>query len=80
MQTRISRRKRSGIAFQLTNILRDLGEDLARDRVYLPADELARFDCPPEQWRNPAYAARFNEWMRFPGCRARDYYTAAVQC
>ena len=40
----------AGIAFQLTNILRDLGEDRARGRVYLPADELERFGCPPEAW------------------------------
>ena len=36
----------AGIAFQLTNILRDLGEDRANGRVYLPQDELARFGCP----------------------------------
>ena len=64
----------AGIAFQLTNILRDLGEDLARDRVYLPADELAQFDCPPEKWREPARADRFRALMRFQVSRARDYY------
>jgi phytoene synthase len=64
----------AGIAFQLTNILRDLGEDRARDRVYLPADELARFDCPPDRWRDPVHAARFRELMRFQVARARDYY------
>jgi 15-cis-phytoene synthase len=64
----------AGIAFQLTNILRDLGEDYARDRVYLPADELARFDCPPEKWRDPAFADRFRALMRFQVARARDYY------
>jgi phytoene synthase len=64
----------AGIAFQLTNILRDLGEDYARARVYLPADELARFDCPPERWRDPDYADRFRELMRFQVARARDYY------
>lgn len=64
----------AGIAFQLTNILRDLGEDLARDRVYLPADELARFDCPPERWRDPGFTDRFRDLMRFQVARARDYY------
>lgn len=68
----------AGIAFQLTNILRDLGEDLARDRVYLPADELARFDCPPEKWRDPASADRFRALMRFQVARARDYYRRAA--
>ena len=64
----------AGIAFQLTNILRDLGEDFARDRVYLPADELARFGCPPERWRDPAFADAFRAMMRFQVARARDYY------
>jgi len=64
----------AGIAFQLTNVLRDLGEDSARDRVYLPADELARFDCPPERWRDPAFADAFRAMMRFQVARARDYY------
>lgn len=64
----------AGIAFQLTNILRDLGEDLARDRVYLPADELEAFGCPPDTWREPARAARFRELMRFQVDRARGYY------
>ena len=55
----------AGIAFQLTNILRDLGEDHARGRVYLPTAE-----CPPEAWRTPA----FPELMRFQVERARHYY------
>ena len=67
----------AGIAFQLTNILRDLGEDRARGRVYLPRDELERFGCPPESWRpdNPA----FRELMRFQVGRAREYYAKAAR-
>jgi|SRR5579883_225622 len=64
----------AGIAFQLTNILRDLGEDLSRDRVYLPADELQQFGAPPESWRDPAAAERFHVLMQFQVARARDYY------
>jgi phytoene synthase len=64
----------AGIAFQLTNILRDLGEDLARDRVYLPADELEAFGCPPDSWRDPARAPRFRDLMRCQVARARAYY------
>jgi 15-cis-phytoene synthase len=62
----------AGLAFQLTNVLRDLGEDLARGRVYLPADECDRFGCPPEAWaaRGPA----FGELMRFQAARARELY------
>jgi phytoene synthase len=63
----------AGIAFQLTNVLRDLAEDLARGRVYLPADELARFGCPPGEWKGEPFA----ELMRFQVGRARDYYRRA---
>ena len=63
-----------GIAFQLTNILRDLAEDLDRGRVYLPLDELTQFGCPPERWRDPAFAPNFQRLMRFQVERARDYY------
>jgi phytoene synthase len=62
----------AGVAFQLTNNLRDLGEDRARGRVYLPRDELDRFGCPPESWR-PGEPA-FREMMRYQVARAREYY------
>lgn len=62
----------AGYAYQLTNILRDLGEDRNRGRVYLPADELAQFDCPPEAWDHPD--RRFDELMAFQVARARAYY------
>lgn len=62
----------AGIAFQLTNILRDLQEDLGRNRVYLPREDLARFDCPPERWQ--ANAPEFQAMMRFQVERAREYY------
>jgi phytoene synthase len=62
----------AGIAFQLTNILRDLAEDAGRGRVYLPADELARFGCPPEAWGR--VTPEFREMMRFQAARARGYY------
>jgi phytoene synthase len=66
----------AGIAFQLTNILRDLAEDRANGRVYLPQDELARFGLPPE---GPAGVADpgFRDLMRFQTARARDFYRAA---
>lgn len=66
---------KAGIAFQLTNILRDLGEDRARGRVYLPADELARFGCPPERWHEPA----FHTLMQFQVERARQYYAESSE-
>jgi phytoene synthase len=64
----------AGIAFQLTNILRDLGEDLSRGRVYLPQEDLNRFGCPPDSWRDPKRADGFRAMARFQADRARDYY------
>jgi phytoene synthase len=64
----------AGIALQLTNILRDLGEDLARDRIYLPTDELAQFACGPERWHDPGSRTQFHALMHFQVTRARDYY------
>jgi phytoene synthase len=66
----------AGVAFQLTNVLRDLGEDFARGRVYLPADELAAFGCPPESWHQGGEA--FRAMMRFQARRAREFYRRAA--
>ena len=68
----------AGVAFQLTNILRDLGEDLNRGRVYLPAEDFALFGCDPVNLRvtagvNPA-ARRL---LRYEADRARQYYQSA---
>ena len=63
-----------GVAFQLTNFLRDVGEDLDRGRVYLPAEDLARFGADP--WRREVTP----EWvalMRFEMARARGLYRSA---
>ncbi len=65
----------AGYAFQLTNILRDLGEDWARGRVYLPADELARFESPPETWAERG--ENFHALMRFQCERAAAYFHEA---
>lgn len=61
-----------GVAMQLTNILRDVGEDRAAGRCYLPADELRRFGCTPEGLRvsDPATAAL----LAFQVRRARAYF------
>lgn len=61
--------EKCGIAFQLTNILRDVREDLDNDRVYLPAEDLTRFGVTPFE-RNAA----FLEMMRFEADRAHEYY------
>ena len=66
-----------GIGMQLTNILRDLGEDWQRGRVYLPGEEMAQFGYTEAMLgrseRNPAFAAL----MEFQIARARRYYLAA---
>ena len=68
-----------GIALQLTNILRDVAEDAARGRVYLPQDELARFNVDPGVFtRQRAPDAAFDRFMRFQIERARRYYRASA--
>ncbi|VTS05083.1 phytoene/squalene synthase family protein [Tuwongella immobilis] len=62
----------AGIAFQLTNILRDLGEDLANGRIYLPQDELARFHATPDNWQ--VESANYQALFAFQVDRARQFY------
>jgi phytoene synthase len=67
----------AGLAFQLTNILRDLGEDAARGRVYLPQDELERFGYASERLRRGERDEAFRALMRYQVERARGYYDSA---
>jgi 15-cis-phytoene synthase len=67
----------TGLALQLTNILRDVSEDAERDRVYLPEDDLAAFGIPPEDLIRGVYNRRFCELMEFECDRARAYYRSA---
>jgi phytoene synthase len=66
-----------GIAFQLTNIIRDVGEDARRGRVYLPQDELARFGLTPEDILERKGGEPFVKLMRFQSERAQSYYDLA---
>ena len=66
-----------GMAFQLTNIIRDVGEDARRDRVYLPADELARFGLTPEDILARRGGASFEKLMAQQAERAQSYYDLA---
>lgn len=66
-----------GLALQLTNILRDVGSDLSRGRVYLPEDELARFGVSEEALRRRERDRAFLELMRFQAERARSFFEAA---
>jgi phytoene synthase len=67
----------AGIAFQLTNILRDLAEDVSRGRVYLPREDLDRFGYGGEELARGERGERFEALMRFEADRARAYYNAA---
>ena len=66
-----------GTAFQLTNIIRDVGEDARRDRIYLPQDEMARFGVTSEQVLERRASEGFARLMEFQAERARSYYEAA---
>jgi len=66
-----------GIAFQLTNILRDIKEDAERGRIYLPLEDLRKFGYPPEELQKGVADERFRNLMRFEEERAREYYRSA---
>lgn len=66
-----------GLAFQLTNILRDLGEDADNGRVYLPAEDLLRFDLTPAAIGDRLMDDRFHNLMEFQVARAESYYAKA---
>jgi 15-cis-phytoene synthase len=66
-----------GVAFQLTNILRDVREDAARGRLYLPLEDLARFDCEEGEVLAGRYSPRVGALMAFECGRARAYYLRA---
>ncbi len=69
--------RKLGVAFQLTNIIRDVGEDARRGRIYLPQDELARFGVVPSDVLRARASPAFVELMRFQTERARAWYDAA---
>ncbi len=64
-----------GVALQLTNILRDIGEDHENGRVYLPAEDLAKFDCDLDR----PDAAQVARLVEFEVERARDWYATGLQ-
>jgi 15-cis-phytoene synthase len=69
-----------GIALQLTNILRDLKEDAARGRVYLPQEDLRRFGYSEEALRRGVVNDNFRRLMKFQCDRAQSYYNRAAAC
>lgn len=67
-----------GVAFQLTNILRDVREDGERGRIYLPLDDLRRFDLGEADLLAGRYTPRIGTLLAFEAGRARSYYRSAV--
>lgn len=66
--------EKCGVAFQLTNILRDIGEDAARGRIYLPTEDLDRFGVSAADLAARRPTDAFARLMQFQVARARTYY------
>jgi phytoene synthase len=67
-----------GQAFQLTNIIRDVGEDALRGRIYLPVNELQQFDVKAHEILNRLDSERFQALMQFQAARAHALYDEAL--
>ncbi len=67
-----------GLAFQLTNIIRDVGEDAMRGRIYLPISELQQFDVKAHEITKRQYSERFTALMQFQARRAHALYDEAL--
>ncbi len=67
-----------GQAFQLTNIIRDVGEDALRGRIYLPVSELQQFDVKAHEILNRVDSDRFQSLMQFQAQRAHALYDQAL--
>ncbi len=68
-----------GIAFQLTNVIRDVGEDARKNRIYLPMEDLQRFKVPASDILQYRESAGFKALMAFQASRARGQYDKAMQ-
>jgi 15-cis-phytoene synthase len=66
--------EKCGVAFQLTNILRDVREDAENHRVYLPQEDLARYGVTCEELRAAAVSPKLRQLLEFEAARAREYY------
>lgn len=70
--------ERLGLAFQLTNIIRDVGDDARKGRIYLPVNELQQFEVPASDILNRRYSQNFTALMRFQAERALATYDEAL--
>jgi phytoene synthase len=74
--------EQTGVAFQLTNIIRDVKEDALMGRIYIPEEDLVHFQLPPEELaatrlRNGFHPPNFQPLLEFEAQRARELYAAA---
>ena len=68
-----------GLALQMTNIIRDVGKDLADGRIYLPQEDLARFDYPEADLRARRHNDAFVRLMEFEASRAEEFFSRAAE-
>jgi phytoene synthase len=68
-----------GLALQTTNIIRDVGKDLAAGRIYLPLEDLARFNYSEKELQNRQYNDRFLQLLEFEAGRARQFFARATE-
>src|SRR5437016_6128823 len=67
-----------GLALQMTNIIRDVGKDLLDGRVYLPQEDLTRFNYSETELQDRQYNERFLHLMEFEAIRAREFFSLAA--
>lgn len=67
-----------GIGFQLTNIIRDISEDFQRGRIYLPQEDLQKFNCHESELSAGKLTSNLLNLLEFEVNRAREYYTKAL--
>jgi len=67
-----------GLALQMTNIIRDVGKDLRYGRIYLPQEDLARFNYSEAELQDRQYNERFVRLMEFEAGRAREFFSRAA--
>jgi len=67
-----------GLALQMTNIIRDIGKDLRNGRIYLPQEDLARYEYSEAELKDRQYNERFVRLMKFEAQRARQFFSSAA--
>jgi phytoene synthase len=68
-----------GLALQVTNIIRDVANDLRAGRIYLPGEDLSRFNYTEKDLRNGVTGARFMQLMNFEAARAEKFFAEAIR-